>query len=148
MADRGVRFAVPPEVAFDYLVDPRNRAAWQSSLRRVEEVTGEPRVGQRWVDVTVPGLRPRMETTVLERPHRWTEVGRWHGIDAELTLVFAPDGAGCLVTPTFRVTGRGAGPTGGVRRRHGRGARRLPRPAPGRAAAGDRTGLIRPCAGP
>ncbi len=71
-------------------------------------MTGEPRVGQRWVDVTVPGLRPRMETTVLERPHRWTEVGRWHGIDAELTLVFAPDGAGCLVTPTFRVTGRGA----------------------------------------
>ena len=94
MADRGVRFAVPPEVAFDYLVDPRNRAAWQSSLRRVEGVTGQPRVGQRWVDVTVPGLRPRMETTVLERPHRWTEVGRWHGIDAELTLVLASDGDG------------------------------------------------------
>ena len=107
MADRGVRFPVPREVAFDYLVDPRNRAAWQSSLRRVEGVTGEPRVGQRWVDVTVPGLRPRMETTVLERPHRWTEVGRWHGVHAELTLVFDADGDGCLVTPTFRVTGRG-----------------------------------------
>jgi len=107
VAGRGVRFAVPPEVAFDYLVDPRNRAVWQSSLRRVEEVTGEPRVGQRWVDVTVPGLRPRMETTVLERPRRWSEVGHWHGIDAELTLDFAPDGAGCLVTPSFRVTGRG-----------------------------------------
>jgi hypothetical protein len=104
---RSVRFEVPPEVAFDYLVDPRNRAAWQSSLRRVEHVTGEPRVGQRWVDVTVPGLRPRMETTVLDRPRRWTEVGRWHAIDAELTLLFEPEGTGCRVTPEFTVTGRG-----------------------------------------
>ncbi|MCW2824471.1 MAG: hypothetical protein JWQ91_1388, partial [Aeromicrobium sp.] len=65
-------------------------------------------VGQTWVDVTVPGLRPLMETTVLERPHTWTEVGRWHGIDATLTLDFSPDGGGCLVVPTFRVTGVGA----------------------------------------
>jgi hypothetical protein len=34
-------------------------------------------------------------------------VGRWRGIEAELTLDFAPDGPGCRVTPTFRVTGRG-----------------------------------------
>ena len=107
MAGRGVRFAVPPEVAFDYLVDPRNRAAWQSSLRRVEEVTGEPRVGQRWVDVTVPGLRPRMETTVLERARTWSEVGRWRGIDATLTLDFHPEPAGCRVAVAFRVRGRG-----------------------------------------
>ena len=39
---------------------------------------------------------------MLERPHRWTEIGRWHGIDAELTLEFTEDGDGCLVTPTFR----------------------------------------------
>ena len=52
---RTVRFEVPVEVAFDYLVDPHRRAEWQSSLRRVEEVdAGPPRVGQRWVDVTVP----------------------------------------------------------------------------------------------
>ena len=107
MAARSIRFDVGAERAFDYLVEPRNRAEWQSSLRRVDEVTGEPRVGQRWIDVTVPGLRPRMETTVLERPHRWTEVGRWHGIDAELTLEVAEDGDGCQVTPTFTVTGRG-----------------------------------------
>ncbi|CUR55242.1 conserved hypothetical protein [metagenome] len=104
---RQVRFDVPCEVAFDYLVDPLNRAEWQSSLRRVESVYGEPRVGQRWVDVTTPGLRPQMETTVLERPHTWTEVGSWHGIAAVLTLDFTVDGAGCLVTPTFRVTGKG-----------------------------------------
>jgi len=107
MADRSIRFDVSAEVAFDYLVDPRNRPEWQSSLRSVAEVTGEPRVGQRWIDVSVPGLRPRMETTVLARPTRWTEVGRWHGIDAELTLELTPDGDGCRVTPTFRVTGRG-----------------------------------------
>ena len=102
-----MRFDVPLEVAFDYLVDPHHRAEWQSSLRRVESVVGEPRVGQRWVDVTVAGLRPLMETTSLERPRSWTEIGSWHGIDAVLTLDFAADATGCLVTPTFRVTGRG-----------------------------------------
>lgn len=104
-----VRFGVPPDVAFDYLVDPRHRPEWQSSLRRVEDVDpGAPHVGQRWVDVTVPGVRPRMRTTVLDRPRTWTEVGTWRGIDAVLTLEFTPDGDGCRVVPTFRVTGRGA----------------------------------------
>ena len=108
-----VRFGVPVDVAFGYLVDPHHRPEWQSSLRRVEDVRpAVPSVGQTWVDVTVPGPRPRMETTVLIRPRTWTEVGRWRGIDAELTLHFAPvtdgDGVGCRVTPTFRVTGRGA----------------------------------------
>jgi hypothetical protein len=104
-----VRFDVPPDVAFDYLVDPHRRPEWQSSLRRVEDVDpGAPRVGQRWVDVTVPGLRPRMRTTVLDRPRTWTEVGSWRGIDAVLTLELVPDGGGCRGTPTFRVTGRGA----------------------------------------
>ncbi len=105
---QGVHFPVPPEVAFDYLVDPANRAQWQSSLRRVEDVDqGPPRVGQRWVDVTVPGLRPTMRTTALDRPRTWTEVGVWRGIAAELTLDFAPYGTDCLVTPRFEVTGRG-----------------------------------------
>jgi hypothetical protein len=106
---RNVRFDVPAEVAFAYLVDPYHRAEWQSSLRRVEDVhPALPVAGQRWVDVTVPGLRPRMLTTVLDRPRRWTEVGSWHGVDATLTLDLEASGAGCLVTPTLRVTGRGA----------------------------------------
>lgn len=105
---RSVRFEVPADVAFGYLVDPHHRAEWQSSLRRVVDVSPTlPGVGQTWVDVTLPGLRPRMETTVLDRPDTWTEVGRWHGIDAELTLDFASDAGGCVVTPTFRVTGTG-----------------------------------------
>ncbi len=39
-------FDVAPEIAFDYLVDPANRPAWQSSLRSVELLSeGPPRVG-------------------------------------------------------------------------------------------------------
>ena len=102
-----LRFPVPAEVAFDYLVDPRNRPEWQSSLRRVEDVDGEPRVGQRWVDVTTPGLRPAMETTALERPVRWSERGTWRGVSATLTLTFAPAPDGCDVGVDFRITGRG-----------------------------------------
>lgn len=101
-----VPFAVPVEVAFDFLVDPRNRPLWQSSLREVVEVSPDlPALGQTWVDVTAPGFRPAMETTVLDRPIRWTEVGRWRGVSAELTLTFEPDGAGCLVSAHAHVRG-------------------------------------------
>jgi hypothetical protein len=99
-----VRFGVPVEVAFDYLVDPHNRPEWQSSLRRVEDVEGEPRLGQTWTDVTKPGLRPAMETTVLERPRRWAESGTWRFVRADLTLRFEPVGAGaCEVRYSFRI---------------------------------------------
>jgi hypothetical protein len=101
-----VRFDVPAEVAFAFLVDPANRPSWQSSLRRVEDVDpAEPVVGQTWTDVTSPGLRPAMETTELVPPTRWTERGTWRGVSAELTLTFAPDADGCLVTAEARVTG-------------------------------------------
>jgi uncharacterized protein YndB with AHSA1/START domain len=103
-----MRFEVPVEVAFDYFVEPSNRPLWQSSLSRVEGVAGEPRVGQTWVDVTKPGLKPQMETTELDRPHRWTEVGTWHGISATLTLTFAPAGSGaCEIDATMRLQGKG-----------------------------------------
>ena len=102
-----VAFDVPAEVAFDYLVDPGNRPEWQSSLRRVEAVDGEVRVGQSWVDVTGPGLRPAMVTTALERPVRWTERGRWRGVEATLTLRFDAHGPRCSVAAEVVVTGRG-----------------------------------------
>jgi hypothetical protein len=102
-----VAFAVSCEIAFDYLADPRNRADWQSSLARVEDVDGDVRVGQTWTDVTKPGLRPRMTTTELDRPHRWTETGTWHGFAATLTLTFTPTPSGCEVEPTMGLTGRG-----------------------------------------
>ncbi len=102
-----VPFPVAPDVAFDYLTDPANRPAWQSSLRAVEDVEGEVGLGQSWVDVTAPGLRPRMRTTAYDRPSRWTETGTYRGITAELTLRFAPSGAGCTVQvdTRFRATG-------------------------------------------
>ena len=88
-----VSFPVAPEVAFDYLVDPANRPEWQSSLRsveRIEHAAGSmvAGVGTRWVDRTVPGFRPRLETTEQQRPSRWSEVGRWRGLEAGLTLTF------------------------------------------------------------
>jgi hypothetical protein len=84
---------------------------WQSSLRRVEDVVPEvPGVGQRWTDVTVPGLRPAMVTTELDRPHRWTERGTWHGVQAELTLVFEPHGRRCRVHAEASVHGFLVGP--------------------------------------
>lgn len=99
-----VRFDVPAEVAFDYLVDPHQRPEWQSSLRRVEDVSGEPRVGQTWIDVTKPGLRPAMETTVLERPRLWSETGTWRFVRADLTLRFEPlRAASCDVHFRFRI---------------------------------------------
>lgn len=111
-----VRFDVPAEVAFDYLADPVNRPEWQSSLRRVEAVTGPVAVGQRWIDVTVPGLKPAMETTELERPRRWTERGTWRFISATLTLTFTPVGGGsCDVGVSFTLSGKGlAAPIGAL----------------------------------
>jgi uncharacterized protein YndB with AHSA1/START domain len=102
-----VHLGVPPEVAFDYLADPRHRPAWQSSLARVEAVDGPVRIGQRWVDVTGLGLRPAMETTELDRPHRWSERGTWRGVEAVLTLEFAPAPGGCEVACVVEVRGRG-----------------------------------------
>ncbi len=105
-----VRFNAPVEVAFDFLVDPANRPRWQSSLSRVEEVSGEVGVGQTWVDVTTPRLRPLMETTELVRPHRWTERGTWHSFTAVLTLTFAPvSPSSCDVAIEMDLRARGAG---------------------------------------
>ena len=105
-----VSFAVPAEVAFDYLVDPQHRAEWQSSLRRVEDVSGEPRVGQTWTDVTKPGLRPAMRTQALDRPRLWSESGTWRFVRAELTLRFSPTASGCDVRFSFRI--HALGPVG------------------------------------
>jgi hypothetical protein len=108
MGTSPVEFDVPAEVAFAYLVDPRNRPQWQSSLRRIEDLsTQTPQVGQSWTDVTTPGLRPAMVTTVLAPSTRWTEVGTWGGISAELTLEFAPSEGGCTVLAIAQVQGRG-----------------------------------------
>ncbi len=104
-----LRCEVPVDVAFDYLVDPRNRPEWQPSLRRVELVgDAEPRVGQQWLDHTAAGVVARMETTALEPGVLWSEIGRWRAIEADLTLRFAPHREGCTVDVEFEIRGRGA----------------------------------------
>ena len=103
-----LRYAVPVHEAFTYLADPRNRPEWQSSLRRVELLDeGAPHVGQRWLDHTAVGMAPAMELTVLEPDVVWAETGRWRGIEADLTLRFAPYDGGCSVEVEFEVRGGG-----------------------------------------
>jgi hypothetical protein len=107
-----VPFAVPAEVAFDYLSDTAHRPEWQWSLRAVEVPdVGAVVPGDWWYDVTrVPGIRPRMELTRFERPRAWHESGRWGAFSADLGLAFAPTARGCLVRAELRVRGLGAGP--------------------------------------
>jgi hypothetical protein len=107
-----VEFSCDRETAFDYLVDPRRRPEWQSSLRRVSDVNGEPRVGQTWVDETKPGIKPRMRTTELDRPARWSESGTWRFVRAELTLDLAEAPGGCTVDYRFRI--HALGPLGAL----------------------------------
>ena len=109
MASVSIRFDAPAEVVFDYVADPANRPAWQSSLARVEDVSGPVAVGQTWLDVTRLGLRPRMRTTRLERPRVWSETGTWRGFTADLTLYVVPstDGTTCTVTASAGLRGRG-----------------------------------------
>ncbi|MCZ4500570.1 MAG: hypothetical protein JWQ74_3125 [Marmoricola sp.] len=103
-----VDFAVPVEVAFTYLLEPRNRPEWQSSLAGIVPIDrGTPYVGMRWRDVTKVGVQPQMEITAIEQDRSWTERGTWRGIAAELTLHYEPTTAGCRVRAEFAITGRG-----------------------------------------
>ena len=102
-----VAFPVPADRAYAYLADPRNRPAWQSTLRAVAAVRDDD---SAWTDVTmVPGVRPRMRTTTAEPPYHWVEEGRCGPFRARLALTFVPDGAGCRVSADFAVHGLGVG---------------------------------------
>jgi hypothetical protein len=93
-----VTFPVPREQAFDFLVHPRNRTRWQSSLREVGEVQPlPPQVGTRWSERAVGGVVSRMRLTVVDRPRTWAETGTFRGITMALTLSFAEAPGGCLV---------------------------------------------------
>jgi hypothetical protein len=103
-----LRYGVPVHAAFTYLADPRNRPAWQASLRRVELIDeGEPRVGFRWRDHTAVRMAPEMVITGFETDVLWAETGRWRRIEADLTLRFAPHRGGCSVDAELEVPGNG-----------------------------------------
>lgn len=58
----------------------------------------------------VPGVRPRMRTTLTEPPYRWVEEGVWGPFRARLELRFAPTAGGaCTVAADFAVRGPGLG---------------------------------------
>jgi uncharacterized protein YndB with AHSA1/START domain len=99
-----VHFGAPVGVVFGYLSDPARRPEWQGSLRRVEALRGDGRVGTTWRDVTAVGVRPRMEITEVEPGRSWAEVGHWRGIEASLRLGFAEVPTGTVVTATVGVT--------------------------------------------
>ncbi|SEB74315.1 Polyketide cyclase / dehydrase and lipid transport [Nocardioides exalbidus] len=103
-----LEYAVPAEVAFRYLSDPRNRPEWQSSLLSVEVPPDEePHLGQAWRERTAVGVRPHMETTELTPFRTWTERGSWRGVTATLTLHFTDIAGGCRVRAEGEVSGRG-----------------------------------------
>jgi carbon monoxide dehydrogenase subunit G len=94
--------ARPPEVVFDYVVDPANLAAWQTSKTRVEPITeGAPRAGYRVREWTKPPGAKEFEQVVelseFERPRRLGThiVEGPQPIDG--TWTFEPDGAGTRV---------------------------------------------------
>ncbi len=106
MLGAAVGFDVAAEVAFDYLVDPRNRPEWQSSLRRVDVLDEEIAVGQPGSTSLHSECGPQMRTSVLQRPEAWAETGTWRGVEALLLLVFEPRDLGCRVNARVRVKGR------------------------------------------
>jgi carbon monoxide dehydrogenase subunit G len=94
--------ARPPEVVFDYVVDPANLAAWQTSKTRVEPITeGAPRAGYRVREWTKPPGAKEFEQVVelseFQRPRRLGThiVEGPQPIDG--TWTFEPDGAGTRV---------------------------------------------------
>jgi uncharacterized protein YndB with AHSA1/START domain len=96
--------AAPPELVFDYMTDPANLAAWQTSKTLVEPLTdGATRLGTRVRERTKPPgakeFEQIVEFTEFDRPRRFhvhvvegpqpidgTWVLRSEGADTEVTF--------------------------------------------------------------
>ncbi|UFN46724.1 SRPBCC family protein [Nocardioides okcheonensis] len=97
-----------PEQAFTYLVDPRNRPKWQSSLLSVDVPDDEePHLGQAWSELTAVGVRPHLVVTEFVPYRVWAESGTWRGVRADLRLRFTARGTGCRVQAEGEVSGSG-----------------------------------------
>ncbi len=104
-----IDLAVPRDVAFDYLGDPRMRPEWQSSLLSVtlSDRDAGPSVAMSWRETTMVGVRPRMEIVAFDRPRVWAERGIWRGVEASLVLSFEERSEGCRVLADGEISGRG-----------------------------------------
>lgn len=99
-----VGFSQPQQVVFGYLSQPRNRPAWQSSLRAVEDIVGDGALGSTWTDVTKLGIRPHLRVVECESPAVWVEVGEWRGVTARLELRLRPHPTGTLVKAVLELS--------------------------------------------
>ena len=96
------------EQAFTYLVDPRLRPEWQSSLLSTDVPEDEePHLGQAWTELTVVGVRPSMVVFEFVPFRSWAERGTWRGVEATLRLRFTETPRGCRVLAEGEVTGSG-----------------------------------------
>ena len=92
----------PPEAVFDYLTNPSNLAAWQTSKTSVEQLTdGPPRLGTRFRERTKPPggkeFEQIVEFTEFDRPRR-VHVHIVEGpYPVDGTWSFEPDGNGTRV---------------------------------------------------
>jgi uncharacterized protein YndB with AHSA1/START domain len=94
--------AAVPEAVFDYMVDPANLAAWQTSKTRVEpETEGPPRLGYRVREWTKPPGAKEFEQLV-----EFTEFEPGHRLHVHVvegpqpvdgTWTMRPDGVGTQV---------------------------------------------------
>lgn len=97
-----------PEQAFTYLVDPRLRPEWQSSLLSVDTPEDEePHLGQAWTELTMVGVRPSLVVIEFVPFRRWAERGTWRGVEAMLRLRFTATSGGCRVIAEGEVSGTG-----------------------------------------
>jgi carbon monoxide dehydrogenase subunit G len=93
-----VRTSWSPEVAFAYMADLRNFAAWDPGVRRVEQVDGEGGGEGTSFDVTVAGVGRdtvlRYRTVEFDAPHEVLVVANNAVLTSEdrVTVVAEPDG--------------------------------------------------------
>jgi hypothetical protein len=86
---------------YPYLAEPRNRPAWQSTLRRVDMLTqGPPGLGTRWRETAIGFGTSEMEIVAFEPNRTWGERARTPFGTATVTLHFEEEDG---VRPATRV---------------------------------------------
>jgi uncharacterized protein YndB with AHSA1/START domain len=89
----------PLAKVFPYLAEPRNRPAWQSTLRRVDMLTEGPLgLGTRWREGAVGFGTSEMEIVAFEPNRIWGERARSPFGEATITLHFVEEAEGAPIT--------------------------------------------------